>query len=44
MDPIYKPLTAEEKDKLNKKGYKEWEYLYFPEWADPDTTTCKYLL
>jgi hypothetical protein len=40
MDPIYKPLTAEEKENLNKRGLKEWEYLGIPEWADPDSTLC----
>jgi hypothetical protein len=41
MEPIYKPLSKEEKEKLEKKGYKEWEYYYFPEWADPDSFKCK---
>jgi hypothetical protein len=41
MDPIYKPLTKEEKKNLENRGLKEWEYIYFPKWADPDNNTCK---
>ena len=41
MDPIYKPLSKEEKARLEKRGLKEWEYLYMPTWADPDSTSCK---
>lgn len=40
MDPIFKPLTADEKENLNKRGLKEWEYLGIPKWADPDSSLC----
>ncbi len=41
MDPIYKPLTEEGKKKLEARGLKEWEYMTFNKWNDPDSTTCK---
>jgi hypothetical protein len=41
MDPIYKPLTKNEKLKLEAKGYKEWEYATMSKWIDPDSTQCK---
>lgn len=40
MDPIFKPLTKEKKAELEKRGYKEWEYLGIAKWADPDSNTC----
>jgi hypothetical protein len=40
MDPIYKPLSVEEKENLNKRGLKEWEYMGIPKWADPDSNMC----
>lgn len=40
MDPIFKPLTKTEKANLEKRGLKEWEYLNYPEWADPDAGVC----
>jgi len=41
MDPIYKPLTCEQKIKLEEKGYKEWEYMTMNKWNDPDSINCK---
>jgi hypothetical protein len=41
MDPIYKPLTKEEKEKLSQRGYKEWEYFGIANYSDPDSNTCK---
>jgi hypothetical protein len=41
MDPIYKPLTELDKQKLEARGYKEWEYFGIPNYADPDSKTCK---
>ncbi len=40
MDHIYKPLTKEEKEKLEKRGLKEWEFMTMANWADPDSQTC----
>ena len=40
MDPIYKPLTNEEKQRLEAKGYKEWQYYHWPRWSDPDEMSC----
>jgi hypothetical protein len=40
MDPIYKPLTKEQKVELDKKGYKEWEYMSIANCYDPDSITC----
>lgn len=42
MDPIYKPLTKDEKVQLEKRGYKEWEYFGIPNYGDPDSTLCKF--
>lgn len=41
MDPIYKPLTKEQKQDLEKRGYKEFEYMSMANWNDPDSRTCK---
>lgn len=41
MDPIYKPLTKEEKEKLNNRGLKEFEYMRMANWADPESNACK---
>ena len=41
MDPIYKPLTEQEKLNLEARGYKEWEYFGIPNYADPDSNVCK---
>ena len=41
MDPIYKPLSQEDKQKLESKGYKEWEYFGIPNYADPDSNNCR---
>lgn len=40
MDPIYKPLTNEQKAELDSKGYQEYEYFYHPKWADPEEPIC----
>jgi hypothetical protein len=40
MDPLYKPLTGEQKQKLQERGLKEWEYFRFNKWADPDSAYC----
>ncbi len=41
MDPIYKPLTEQDKQKLEERGYKEWEYFGIPNYANPDSNVCK---
>jgi hypothetical protein len=41
MDPIYKPLTKEQKSDLERRGLKEWEYMAPNKWIDPDSMTCK---
>lgn len=43
MDPIFQPLSKEQKEALNSKGYREWEYPYWPKWCDPDEKACKLL-
>ena len=40
MDPIFKPLTNEEKQKLAARGYKEWEYFGLSQFNDPDSNLC----
>lgn len=40
MDPLFKPLTQERKQELERKGYKEWEYMAMNKWNDPDSMTC----
>ena len=40
MDPIYKPLTEQEKQQLESRGYKQWEYFGIPNYSDPDSTIC----
>ncbi len=40
MDPIYKPLTNEQKVELDRRGYKEFEYMSMNKWNNPDSTTC----
>lgn len=44
MEPIYKPLSKEQKADLLNKGYKEYEYPYFPKSCDPDEPLCKLLI
>lgn len=44
MDPIYKPLTQEQKSNLEKRGYKEWEYWTMNKWNDPDSMTCIFFI
>jgi hypothetical protein len=41
MDPLYKPLTKDDKVELDKRGYKEWEYMSPSKWIDPDSYHCK---
>lgn len=41
MDPIYKPLSEEEKAQMDARGYKQWEYFGIPNYADPDSNVCK---
>jgi hypothetical protein len=41
MDPIYKPLTNEEKENLAARGLKEWEYFGLSKYNDPDSNLCK---
>jgi hypothetical protein len=40
MDPLYKPLNAQEKEQLKKRSLKEWEYMAPNKWIDPDSTLC----
>ncbi len=44
MDPLYKPLSNDQKSELEKRGYKEWEYMHMNKWTDPDSTTCMIIL
>jgi hypothetical protein len=40
MDPIFKPLNKEEKERVEKKHLKEWEYMSIAPWTDPDSLAC----
>jgi hypothetical protein len=40
MDPIYKPLTKEEKAELEARGLKEWGYFGMSSFNDPDSSLC----
>ncbi len=40
MDPLYNPLTKDDKIELEKRGLKEWEYMAMNKWIDPDSTSC----
>src|SRR5947208_1563671 len=42
MDPLYKPLTKEDKIELERRGYKEWEYMTPNKWTDPDSPYCNF--
>ena len=44
MEPIYKPLSKEKKEELNKRGYFEWEQPHYPKFADPDDYQCNKVL
>lgn len=40
MDPLYKPLTKQQKNDLANRGLKEFEYVAPNKWIDPESPNC----